>query len=114
MEGLELYTSRYALIKDGIVSNVIICDSQDTANVISTANKTDYAVNVKEYFVTIGDTYVDGVFYHAGDEIERQLSLEETVAAQADIIATQATTISEQAQQIDTLELVVLQLGGVI
>lgn len=100
MAGEQFYTSRYAMIRDGIVENIALFDSAVTANSHAEQLRYDCAVCTDLYFVTIGDTYVDGVFFHEGDEIERRLSLEETV--------------SVQTQQISDLELLVLQLGGVI
>ncbi len=100
VDPLNFYTSRYALINDGIVGNVIIVDSSDTAQLIASSTGYDQAVCVDQYFVTIGDTYVDGVFYHEGDEIARRQTLEETV--------------EQQTQEISDLQTLVLQLGGVI
>lgn len=97
---LSFYTSRYALINDGIVGNVIIVDSADTAQLIASSTGYDQAVCVDQYFVTIGDAYTDGAFYHEGNELERQRTLEETVA--------------QQTQEISDLQTLVLQLGGVI
>lgn len=77
MDVVSFYNFKYALIKDGVVENVIICDSYPTAGRIAEATGCDEAVWVDQYLVTIGDKYENGVFYHNGNEIERQLTLEE-------------------------------------
>jgi len=100
MAGEQFYTSRYAMIKNGVVDNICLFDSALTANNLAEQLGYDLAVCTDMYFVTIGDTYVDGVFIHEGNEIARQLSLEEKA--------------DDYAQRINDLELLVLQLGGVI
>lgn len=90
---LQFYTFKYALIKDGVVQEIVLVDSYPTAGNVCRAKGCDEAVCVDRYLVTVGDTYEDGVFVHEGDEIERQKTLEE---------------------MIDDLEFIVLQLGGVI
>ncbi len=74
---LPFYSSRYALIKDGVVTNVIMADSYPTAGMIGEAHGADEVVEVSQFAVSIGDQYIDGVFYHEGNEVERQLTLEE-------------------------------------
>lgn len=74
---VPFYSSRYALIKDAIIINVIMADSYPTAGLIGEAHGVDEVVEVNQYAVAIGDQYIDGVFYHEGDEIERRLTLEE-------------------------------------
>lgn len=52
----------YALIENGVITNVIYLSS---ANAYEFPN----AVNIDQYPVGIGDTYVDGKFYHDGVEV---------------------------------------------
>ena len=49
----------YALIENGVITNIIW---------LSSANADEFpdAVNVDQYPVGVGDTYVDGVFYRNG------------------------------------------------
>lgn len=100
MAGEQFFTSRYAMIKNGVVDNICLFDSAVTATALAEQLGYDAAVCCDLYFVTIGDTYTDGVFYHEGDEIARQLSLEEKA--------------DNHTTRINDLELLVLQLGGVI
>ena len=54
--------NRYALVEDGIVTNIISLDSRnasDFPNAIKTADRP----------VAIGDTYIDGKFYRDGNEV---------------------------------------------
>lgn len=54
--------NRYALVEDGIVTNIISLDSRnasDFPNAIKTADRP----------VAIGDTYADGKFYRDGNEV---------------------------------------------
>lgn len=54
--------NRYALVEDGIVTNIISLDSRnasDFPNAIKTADRP----------VAIGDTYTDGKFYRDGKEV---------------------------------------------
>lgn len=54
--------NRYALVEDGIVTNIISLDSRnasDFPNAIKTADRP----------VAIGDTYTDGKFYRDGNEV---------------------------------------------
>lgn len=99
MAGEQFYTSRYAMIKNGVVENIALFDSAATAQRIGTELGFE-VVCTDLYFVTIGDTYVDGVFYHDGDEIERQLTIEEKV--------------NDYASRINDLELLLLQMEGVL
>lgn len=72
----------YALIEDGIVTNIIW---------LYPANASDFpnAVPMGDVPVSIGDTYVDGVFYRDG---ERVLTYSESLAQ---IIEEQEATIAE-------------------
>ncbi len=56
---------RYAMIKDGIVKNIIIAD-YSMANML--AMETEHiAINVDNYPVNIGDIYENGSFMNAED-----------------------------------------------
>lgn len=52
----------YALLKDGIVINVISLHP-------SNANEFPNAVPMHDLWVEIGDTYEDGVFYRNGERV---------------------------------------------
>lgn len=68
----------YALIEDGIVSNIIW---------LSTSNEKDFpnAVPMNGLPVRKGDSYVDGAFYRDGEKVlsQLELALAEAAAAQA-------------------------------
>ena len=60
--------NRYALVEDGIVTNIISLDSRnasDFPNAIKTADRP----------VAIGDTYTDGKFYRDGNEVLTALEI---------------------------------------
>ena len=65
---------RYALINNGIVTNVIALNDRN-------ANDFPAAVKLGDRPVAIGDTYTDGKFYRNGVEVLTPLE-----AAQAEII----------------------------
>jgi hypothetical protein len=75
--GVPFFTNKFALVKDGVIENIIIADSYPTAAKLALAHGCEQAVKVDQYPVVIGDRYVDGNFIHEGDEVERQLTLEE-------------------------------------
>lgn len=96
----NFYTSRYALISNGVVEEIIIVDSDFTAQRINNIKGYEQSVCVDQYFVVPGDIYENGVFIHEGNEVERQLTLEEKTA--------------NHDLRVSDLETLVLQLGGVI
>lgn len=53
---------RYAIVTDGIVTNVIVLN-------VRNAGDFPKAVKLGDRPVSIGDTYTDGKFYHDGVEI---------------------------------------------
>ena len=62
--------NRYALVEDGIVTNIISLDSRnasDFPNAIKTADRP----------VAIGDTYTDGKFYRDGNEVLTPMEISE-------------------------------------
>lgn len=62
----------YAIIKDGVVTNIIW---------LSPSTPFENAVPCGEYAVNIGDTYADGKFYRNGELIRsRREELEEALA----------------------------------
>lgn len=81
---------RYALIKNGLVENIIVSDYTN-AHMIKQSLDMDDAINVDLYQVNVGDVYENGFFLTAidskdenniilipkGTVIERQLSNEE-------------------------------------
>ena len=52
----------YALIENGVVTNIIWLSSDN-------ADELPNAVNIDDYPVCIGDTYSDGVFYRDGEKV---------------------------------------------
>jgi uncharacterized protein (DUF2164 family) len=71
---------KYALIKDGIVENIIEVDSYRTSQLISQVQGMDEAVYVDLYAVSIGCSYNNGVFTDTnGAVIERQKTSEERI-----------------------------------
>ena len=90
---MSFYTFKYALIKEGKVENIIMVDSYPTAQQVAQAQGyTEPAVCVDQYLVTIGDTYANGIFTHAGDEVQRQMTLqEENTTLKAQLATAQAT-----------------------
>lgn len=101
LKGLPFYSSTYALIKNGVVENLIVADGVHTAMQISQAHNCDEAVCIEQYTVGIGDQYIDGVFYHEGNEVERQLTLEEENAK-----------LKEQLASVDDALLALMLQGG--
>lgn len=49
----------YAFIENGVITNIIYLSSMN-------AHEFPDAINVDQYPVGVGDTYVDGVFYRNG------------------------------------------------
>ena len=70
--------TNYARIEDGVVINIIYLSPEN-------AHEVPDAVNVSEYPVGIGDTYVDGRFYHDGVEVRTYREYSEE-AAQAKLL----------------------------
>ena len=54
------YATNFAVVENGVVTNVLWGMVYDTPTDFVNAVQTD------DLAVQIGDTYVDGVFYHAG------------------------------------------------
>ena len=54
--------NRYALVEDGIVTNIISLDSRNASDFPN-------AVKTNDRPVAIGDTYADGKFYRDGNEV---------------------------------------------
>ncbi len=72
----------YAIIEDGIVTNLIW---------LYPDNAVDFpeAVPCEDYPVFIGDTYQDGVFYHEGERLlsREEMAAQRTAAENADMRA---------------------------
>ena len=68
----------YALIKDGIVTNIIWLSP-------SNANEFPSAVSTNGLPIRVGDTYTDGVFYRNGEKVlsALEIAVAEAQAAQA-------------------------------
>lgn len=53
------YATNFAIVEDGVVTNI-------AWGAIHNMDEFPNAVQIDDLSVNIGDTYVDGVFYHAG------------------------------------------------
>ena len=82
--------NRYALVEDGIVTNIISLDSRnasDFPNAIKTANRP----------VAIGDTYTDGKFYRDGNEV---LTALEIVQLESETYKTALQTLGVDTEEV--------------
>lgn len=72
----------FSLINDNKIKNTIVCDNYETANQIARITYGDNAIAVDTtlYPVSIGDDYIDGLFYRDGEIIKRNLTEEERIA----------------------------------
>ena len=69
---------RYAVVRDGIVENIIECDGMTVQPLEKVMRCT--LVPCEQYPVGIGDTYQDGVFLREGEEVERIPTERERIA----------------------------------
>ena len=86
--------NRYALVEDGIVTNIISLDSRnasDFPNAIKTANRP----------VAIGDTYTDGKFYRNGEEV---LTALEIAQLESETYKTALQTLGVNTEEVATDE----------
>lgn len=86
--------NRYALVEDGIVTNIISLDSRnasDFPNAIKTADRP----------VAIGDTYTDGKFYRDGNEV---LTALEIVQLESETYKTALQTLGVDTEEVTTDE----------
>lgn len=60
----------YAVIHDGVVQNIMVCENIDLANRISMAvhGEDGFAIEVSYISCAIGDRYENGVFYHTSED----------------------------------------------
>lgn len=72
----------FSLINNNKIQNTIVCDNYETANQIARITYGDNAIAIDTtlYPVSIGDDYIDGVFYRDGEIINRNLTEEERIA----------------------------------
>ena len=86
--------NRYALVEDGIVTNIICLDSRnasDFPNAIKTADRP----------VAIGDTYIDGKFYRDGNEVLTSL---EAAQLESETYKTALQTLGVNTEEVATDE----------
>ena len=86
--------NRYALVEDGIVTNIISLDSRnasDFPNAIKTADRP----------VAIGDTYTDGKFYRNGEEV---LTALEIAQLESETYKTALQTLGVDTEEVATDE----------
>jgi len=104
----------FAQIVDGDVKNIIVCDNYELANQLSRMIYGDHAMawECTQYPVSIGDKFIDGVFYFKDGvtPVPRMNTAEEDAAeAKAELaIAKEQISLQEQA----ILELSMLLAGG--
>jgi hypothetical protein len=89
-----MITYEYALIKNGVVENVIIVDCDATAEQIKTANGCDTAINCDAFSIGIGDSYTNGNFLRNGTIVLKNADIEASNAQQ--IVTLQAALIDAQ------------------
>lgn len=72
----------FSLINDNKIQNTIVCDNYEIANQIARTTYGDNAIAVDTtlYPVSIGDDYIDGLFYQDGKVVKRNLTEEERIA----------------------------------
>lgn len=89
---------KYALIENGLVTNIIILSHRNT-------NEFPNVVALNDRAVSIGDQYIDGKFYHNGKQIfaPHEITQQEITDADLERIAAQQT-ITDQELQILALE----------
>ena len=73
----------FSLINDNKIKNTIVCDNYEIANQIAGVTYGDnaFAVDTTLYPVSIGDDYIDGLFYRDGELIKRNPTEEERIIA---------------------------------
>ena len=87
--------NRYALVEDGIVTNIISLDSRnasDFPNAIKTADRP----------VAIDDTYTDGKFYRDGNEV---LTALEIAQLESETYKTALQTLGVDTEEVVTDEI---------
>ena len=74
-------TQNFAMIADGEVKNIIVCDDYDVANELAQGMYGNNAVafDVSQYSVIIGDKYENGKFYRAEEEIKPNPTVDELI-----------------------------------
>lgn len=72
-------TQNFALIANGKIKNIVVCDDYDIANKISqhTYGQNAIAVDVSQYNLQASDTYENGKFYRNGEEIKANETVED-------------------------------------
>ena len=86
--------NRYALVEDGIVTNIISLDSRNASgfpNAIKTADRP----------VAIGDNYIDGKFYRDGNEVLTSL---EAAQLESETYKTALQTLGVNTEEVATDE----------
>ena len=71
----------FSLINENKIQNIIVCDNYEVASQIAriTYGENSLAVDTTLYPVSIGDDYIDGIFYHENTVVNRNLTEEERV-----------------------------------
>ena len=78
------------------IENIIVCDNFEIANQIARASYGDDAIAIETtlYPVSIGDTYVNDIFYDKdGKEIPRNITEQEEIADLKQLVSKQEAEI---------------------
>lgn len=78
------YATNFAVVENGVVTNVL------WGMVYNTPTDFVNAVQTDDLAVQIGDTYVDGVFYHAGVAVKAVADEQEDMKAALELLGVQA------------------------
>lgn len=86
--------NRYALVEDGIVTNIISLDSRNASDFPN-------AIKTSDRPVAIGDTYTDGKFYRNGEEV---LTALEIAQLESETYKTALQTLGVDTEEVATDE----------
>lgn len=72
----------FSLIHEDKVRNTIVCDNYEIANQIARSiyGVSSFAIDTTQYPIMIGDSYIDGLFYHDNVEIIRNPTETESIS----------------------------------
>lgn len=94
----------YALIYNEKVENIFICEDYELANQLARAAYGDSAIAVDclQYPCGIGDSYIDGIFYHTNENNENTpVEYIPTETQALDILKSEFDTMSEYMVELD-------------
>ena len=103
----------YALIHNNEVLNIIVSEDYEMANFIARATygSSSFAVDCLQYHCCIGDSYIDGTFYHTKENGENTPVEYVPTEAQAIVMLTsEMTVMNEYLVELD-YQTAILSLG---